>query len=137
MSDEMLSKEELKEYEQKLLKERQKSLDYINKLNDNQKDSVRESSGDASAYAIHQADHGSDTYYRENQAFMLEQEHVLLKRLNAALKRIYDGTYGVCEICGERINEKRLEMVPYASHCVDCREAEDIRNKKKNKNKKL
>lgn len=133
----LLSPEELKVHEEKLLIERQKSLDYIRKVNDTQQNSANNNSDNASAHAVHQADHGSDTYYRENQAFMLEQEHVLLKKLNASLKRVYDGTYGVCEKCGKRINEKRLEMVPYASHCVDCREAEDIRNKKKNKNKKL
>lgn len=136
MSDKMLSKEELKDYEEKLLKERQKSLDYINKLNDNQKDSVRESSGDASAYAIHQADHGSDTYYRENQVLMLEKEHQYLKKLNIALKRIYEGTYGICEICGKRIQPKRLEIIPNSSFCIECRSAEDEKNKKKNKNKK-
>lgn len=136
MSVKMLSKEELKEYEEKLLIERQKSLDYINKLNDNQKDSVRDSSGDASAYAIHQADHGSDTYYRENQVLMLEQEHQYLRKLNMALKKVYDGTYGICEICGTRIKPKRLEYVPYATFCIDCRSAEDLKDKMKNKNKK-
>jgi len=136
MSDKMLTKEELKECEEKLLKERQKSLDYINKLNDNQKDSVRESSGDASAYAIHQADHGSDTYYRENQVLMMEKEHQHLKSLNAALKRVYNGTYGICEICGKRIQEKRLEYVPHATYCIECRSAEDEKNKKKNRNRK-
>lgn len=136
MSDKMLSKEELKEYEVSLLKERQKSLDYINKLNDNQKDSVRESSGDASAYAIHQADHGSDTYYRENQVLMMEKEHQYIKKLNAALKRIYEGTYGMCEICGKRIQAKRLEYVPNATYCIECRSAEDIKDKKKNRSKR-
>lgn len=136
MSVKLLSKEELKEYEEKLLRERQKSLDYINKLNDNQKDSVRESSGDASAYAIHQADHGSDTYYRENQVLMLEKEHKYLRSINAALKRVYEGTYGVCEICGKRIQPKRLEYVPNATYCIECRSAEDVKDKKKNRSKR-
>jgi RNA polymerase-binding transcription factor DksA len=136
MSDKMLSKEELKVCEENLLKERQKSLDYINKLNDNQKDSVRDSSGDASAYAIHQADHGSDTYYRENQVLMLEKEHQSLKKINAGLKRVYEGTYGMCEICGKRIQPKRLEFVPDATYCIECRSAEDIKDKKKNRSKR-
>ncbi len=136
MSDKLLSKEELKFYEEKLLKEKQKSLDYIQKINEAQKESVRDSSGDASAYAIHQADHGSDTYYRENEVLLLEKEHEKIKTLNVALKRIYEGTFGICEICGKRINPKRLEIIPYAAFCIECRSAEDVKSKSRSKNKK-
>lgn len=128
-----LSKEELKAHEKRLLIERQKSLDYIQKLNFSQKDNVRDSSGDASAYAIHQADHGSDTYDRENQVLMLEKEHIRLKQITNALKRVYNGTYGVCELCGKKIQEKRLQYVPHAVYCIDCREAEDKRKKQRNR----
>lgn len=137
MSVKLLSKEELKVHEERLLLEREKSLDYIRRLNDNQQNNPSKNSGAASAHAIHQADHGSDTYNRERQASMLEKEHKQLKRLNAALKRVYDGTYGVCETCGKRINTKRLEIVPYAFDCIDCRSANDIKDRKKSKKRNL
>ena len=43
-----------------------------------------------------------------------------LTRMDEALRRLEDGTYGICEDCGEEIEEKRLEVVPYAPCCVIC-----------------
>lgn len=43
-----------------------------------------------------------------------------LTRMDEALRRLEDGTYGICEDCGEEIEEKRLEVVPYAPCCVAC-----------------
>ena len=45
-------------------------------------------------------------------------EQALLTEVNAALKRIEDGTYGLCVVCGQPIPEKRLEAIPWASRCV-------------------
>lgn len=45
-----------------------------------------------------------------------------LIRVNSALLRIQNGEYGLCEECGKEINEKRLEVVPYANLCIDCAE---------------
>lgn len=40
--------------------------------------------------------------------------------IRAALKRIEDGTYGVCSRCGEDIDERRLQALPYATECIQC-----------------
>lgn len=45
-----------------------------------------------------------------------------LKKVNAALRRITDNTYGECTDCGEQINPKRLEVNPAAERCVNCQE---------------
>jgi DnaK suppressor protein len=51
-----------------------------------------------------------------------------LKNIDEALERLDDGTYGICEECGEQIGEKRLQAVPFALCCVDCqREKENVR----------
>lgn len=53
----------------------------------------------------------------------LEQAGLLeISQINAALKRIEDGTYGECVLCGAEIDEKRLDLIPHASHCVSCEE---------------
>jgi len=44
----------------------------------------------------------------------------MLRNIEAALKRIDDGTYGLCQDCDEPINPKRLEFDPTALRCVDC-----------------
>ena len=66
----------------------------------------------------------------EDQAIDLEDDEVLerlgrtqqqeLRLLNDALKRIVDGTYGVCAKCGDDISQARLDAVPYAMICRDC-----------------
>lgn len=55
-------------------------------------------------------------------------ERALLTEVEAALKRIEDGTYGKCIVCGDAIPEKRLEAIPWASRCIKDQEALEQRN---------
>jgi DnaK suppressor protein len=51
-----------------------------------------------------------------------------LKRINQALERLEEGTYGICDECGQQISEKRLQVMPFALYCVDCqRELERLK----------
>lgn len=52
----------------------------------------------------------------------------LLTEVQAALKRIQDGTYGRCVVCGQPISEKRLEAIPWAARCVKDEEQLEQRN---------
>jgi len=65
-----------------------------------------------------------------NRAFDIrirDRERKLIKKIQKALDRITDGTYGVCESCGDPISEKRLEARPVTGQCIDCKlEAERI-----------
>jgi DnaK suppressor protein len=45
--------------------------------------------------------------------------------INDALKRIEDGTYGICANCGKPIGEERLAAIPWATHCIDCKRLEE------------
>ncbi|TMM51193.1 TraR/DksA family transcriptional regulator [Sulfitobacter sabulilitoris] len=66
----------------------------------------------------------------EDQAIELEDDEVLegvgragqreMRLLQLALKRIEDGSYGICQICGNEIAEERLIAVPFAPLCRDC-----------------
>jgi len=49
-----------------------------------------------------------------------ERERAKLNALNAAIEKIEDGTYGLCEECGEEINKKRLKIIPFAQFCINC-----------------
>ncbi len=44
-----------------------------------------------------------------------------LEQMDAALRKIDDGTYGTCEGCGEEIEEERLKLIPFAEYCVKCK----------------
>jgi DnaK suppressor protein len=55
----------------------------------------------------------------------LDRESNLLRNIRAALRRIDEGTFGVCAHCEEEISPKRLAAVPWAPFCIKCQEAAD------------
>lgn len=131
MSEKEFSSEKLKEYEELLVKEKHSTEGMINELNELQKKSLKDSSGDLSSYSLHQADMGTDTIYAEKRVYYLNAEIEKLRKLNQALKRIYDKSYGLCEICGKHISDKRLHAIPYARYCIDCKSAEEKRKRRR------
>ena len=52
-----------------------------------------------------------------------------LKEIDKALKRIENGTYGICEMCGEPIKRLRLKVKPHAKYCIVCREIAERESK--------
>ncbi|MGD0277636.1 MAG: RNA polymerase-binding protein DksA [Syntrophales bacterium] len=50
-----------------------------------------------------------------------DRERKLIVKLQEAIKRIDDKTYGICEMCGGQISEKRLLARPVTTHCIDCK----------------
>lgn len=73
-----------------------------------------------SAFGMHQADAGSDAYDRDFALSILSQEQNSLYEIDEALKRIDDGTYGVCEISNKQIPRARLEARPFTRYTVEC-----------------
>jgi DnaK suppressor protein len=67
----------------------------------------------------HLGDMASGTYDRELDEGLEEGAQETLRRVEAALKRIDDGTYGVCAVCGKPIGEERLRAIPWATLCID------------------
>lgn len=49
-----------------------------------------------------------------------DEAKMVVQQIDHALLRIKDGSYGICEKCGEPISEKRLEAIPYTSLCIKC-----------------
>jgi DnaK suppressor protein len=45
-----------------------------------------------------------------------------LQKIDEALRKVDEGTYGICEDCGEEISDKRLKILPFAIYCTDCQE---------------
>src|SRR5215211_3219334 len=80
----------------------------------------RAEGSEASAFGMHQADAGSDAYDRDFALSLLSQEQDALYEIDEALKRIDGGTYGVCEMSGEKIAQARLEALPFARYTVEC-----------------
>ncbi|HEY2325876.1 MAG TPA: TraR/DksA C4-type zinc finger protein [Gaiellaceae bacterium] len=85
----------------------------------------RENSGslvdelDESAGTDNLGDFAAATYDREFADGIEEGVADTLRQIDAALKRIEDGTYGVCEICGKPIGADRLRAIPWTTRCID------------------
>ena len=85
MATKKLPPEKLKHYEEVIRAELEESIAYIESINKEQSLGARESSGDLSSYAFHQADQGSDTNLMEQSVMMLESEREKIRQLNEAL----------------------------------------------------
>ena len=90
------------------------------------RDSLSEASGE-NAYRDHMGDQGSATFARELDLTFEENERGELEDVRAAIKRLDDGTFGTCARCGCEIPVLRLEAVPTAKLCIQCKEVEETR----------
>jgi RNA polymerase-binding transcription factor DksA len=82
-------------------------------------ESEGEQLSELSAYDQHQAELGSETFEREKDISILESLETELADLEKALRKIDEGTYGICEACGKSIPQERLEAMPATRLCVE------------------
>ncbi|HET9326255.1 MAG TPA: TraR/DksA C4-type zinc finger protein [Candidatus Eisenbacteria bacterium] len=121
-----VTEKDYKEFEQRLMSERQKILKEMGHLeNTVLKVNQRDSAGDLSGYSFHMADVGTDAMEREKAFLFASNEGALLKEIDEALRKVYGGEFGVCENCTRPIGRARLEAMPYARLCLSCKEAEE------------
>lgn len=73
----------------------------------------------------HLADTATETVEREIGSTLEEHDERLLVAIDAALQRIEAGTYGKCVNCGAPIPEERLEAMPWATLCIECKRKEE------------
>ena len=113
-------------YRNLILEKREKLLHSLDLLKKNGLNSTPlESSGELSAYSYHMADQGTDNMEREKSFLFASREGNLLYHLDLALERIEKGDYGLCVSCGQPISSERLEAVPHARLCIECKANEE------------
>lgn len=83
------------------------------------KRSAKDDAGDLSSYGQHMADAGTDTFDRDFALSLVSSEQEALTEIEAAIKRIHDGTYGTCEITGKPIAKERLLAVPFTRYSAE------------------
>jgi len=109
-----MRKSQMEGFRKKLLEQKQAVLTKVESFSKSTKevsmDEVRDS-----------ADIASDYYERELAMGLSETERMRLQEVEEALERIDNGTYGKCEACGNLIAGPRLEALPFAKFCVDCK----------------
>ncbi len=121
-----MEKEELEKLKAQLEVERAQIAEGINHIErDNLNRSQRDAAGDLSGYSFHMADMATDNFDREFSLDLASTEQAMLNRIDEALKKMNEGTYGICENCAKPISFKRLKAVPSAKLCIKCKEDEE------------
>lgn len=77
---------------------------------------------EATGYSQHQADQGTDDFDRRISLEVTSHEFQLLRQIERALEKIQEGTYGICDISGDKIPPARLDAMPYATTTVKAQE---------------
>ena len=88
---------------------------------------------ETSSLPIHLADLGSDNFEQELTLSLVGSEKEALDKIEFALERIAEGSYGKCEDCGKKIPESRLEAIPYTAVCVQCAAVHEQRGSEESK----
>jgi RNA polymerase-binding protein DksA len=108
---------ELKKFRTMLLRRRKELLSDVSCM---EIETLFEERGDLSHMPIHMADMGTDNYERDFALGLIGSERKLIAEIDDALDCIENGTYGVCEVNGELIPNRRLEAIPWARQCLVC-----------------
>jgi RNA polymerase-binding protein DksA len=116
-----MKKADLKKFEDLLLDKKKTLMDEMGIVGSSMKDST----GDLSSYSYHMADQGTETMDREMAFMFASKSGRLIYHIDEALRRIQDGSYGLCHSCGKPISQARLEAVPHARLCIECKAKEE------------
>ena len=104
-----------------LLEERRRVVEAIENLRRESPGSLTDETGELNpGFDQHPGDVATELFDRELEYTLHDGEQALLARIDRALGRIDDGTYGKCERCGKDIPEERLEARPWAELDIDC-----------------
>ena len=124
-----MTAKKMEHYEQLLLKKRESLMHELGYFGDKTMNAsgVRDVAG-SHPYSEHPADQGTEMMEQEQAYSLATREGRFLFHIDEALNRIKDGSYGICAECQEPINPKRLEAVPHARMCIECKSREEQEN---------
>jgi len=75
--------------------------------------------------ALDDGDRSFVDLYEDISLKQLSSHGETLRKIDEALRKLNEGTYGICEDCGEKIDEERLKILPFAIYCIDCQERKE------------
>ncbi len=123
------SKERYKKLIQKQLEETKNTIESMKKSDNNGQD--RNSPTELSNYDNHPAEMATELFQQEMSSALKIHAETIEHKMEDALKRIDNGTYGICTHCGAEIPSERLDAMPYAQLCVNCEDTAENRPEKK------
>jgi len=122
-----LTKKQLSHLEKRLLEERERALKALGLFDEMTKADRESGDSDLAAYTDHMADQGTEAMEREKAAIFATKEGRYLYRLEEALRRLYNDpkSFGLCHTCGQDVGFDRLDALPHARYCIDCKLKEE------------
>jgi len=117
----MLDNKILEELRQKLIEEKKRIEENISKTESAKKGTDREYETKFEDIDRDQEENADEMEMYESNMAVDESMKEELKKINAALERIKEGTYGLCKNCGKEIPVERLRAYPQAERCLDCK----------------
>ena len=97
----------------------QKRAELVGDMSSMEREALQHADTNLSSLPMHMADQGTDAYEQEFTLGLVEKDRLLLREINAALLKIQDGSYGICEGTGEPIGQPRLEAQPWAKFSIE------------------
>lgn len=124
-----LSRKELNEFRRLLEDERVRLLEELEAMEEHTPEVEDQVGMDiGGGYDEDLADVASSTFEREKGLALESSVQQMLAQVEEALGRIEDGTYGICQRCGDPIDIARLRVLPFATLCIRCKELEEKSN---------
>ncbi|GAB4229117.1 MAG: TraR/DksA family transcriptional regulator [Acidobacteriota bacterium] len=116
MTEELFPTEELERFRERLLAAKAEVLQRVQRTESGGR-AVNETTG-----ARDTGDQAQDSFTRDLMFGLSQSDRALLREIEAALRRIAEGTFGICEMTGEPIEKKRLEAIPWARYSLKAQE---------------
>ena len=113
-----MDKRRVKTYRDRLLERRESLFSQVTEAELSSRERDAESTQDP-------ADMAANAYTKELLISMSANDRRLLELIDEALRRVEAGEFGNCVNCGEPVNEKRLDAVPWARYCVKCQDLQE------------
>ena len=122
-----MDRTQLEQIERLLMRERQKTLRSLGRFQEQSSRTRDSADADLSSYSFHMADQGTDAMEREKSFLFASKEGRYLYRVEEALRRLYNDpeAFGTCHGCKKEIPFERLEALPHARYCLDCKRREE------------
>lgn len=113
-----MEKKRIAQYKKRLLEKKAQLLDTVSKTEQDGREADEEAAQDI-------ADKATNSYTKEFLFKKSNDDRFILQLVDEALDRLDAGEFGTCVACGGEMQQKRLDAVPWARHCIECQEKQE------------
>lgn len=115
---EHFSKKDLDRFSEMIHSIRAENVAELEELSEQLREMAANEGADDNSYSLHMAEQGTDAMEREKTFLQAQRTSDYIKKLDESLARIQSGTFGICRVCGLRLDSRRLMAVPVTQVCT-------------------